>query len=60
MLAVNNELGVVILDLHPGNAIVAISDFSGNFLVQENVPIFFSASTGRYPTISCHQTRLPR
>jgi predicted NBD/HSP70 family sugar kinase len=39
MLEVNNELGVVVLDLHPGNAIVAISDFSGNFLVQENVPI---------------------
>jgi predicted NBD/HSP70 family sugar kinase len=39
MLEVNNELGVVILDLHPGNAIVAISDFSGRFLVQENVPI---------------------
>jgi predicted NBD/HSP70 family sugar kinase len=39
LLGVNNELGVVILDLHPGNAIVAISDFSGNFLVQENVPI---------------------
>jgi predicted NBD/HSP70 family sugar kinase len=39
MLQVNNELGVVILDLHPGNAIVAVSDFSGNFLVQENVPI---------------------
>jgi len=39
MLGVNNELGVVILDLHPGNAIVAISDFSGSFLVQENVPI---------------------
>jgi predicted NBD/HSP70 family sugar kinase len=29
----------VILDLHPDNAIVAISDFSGRFLVQENVPI---------------------
>jgi transcriptional regulator of PTS gene len=39
MLGVNNELGVVILDLHPGNAIVAVSDFSGKFLVQENVPI---------------------
>src|ERR1700728_2724799 len=39
MLEVNNELGVVILDLHPGNAIVAVSDFSGRFLVQENVPI---------------------
>jgi predicted NBD/HSP70 family sugar kinase len=39
MLGVNNELGVAILDLHPGNAIVAISDFSGKFLVQENVPI---------------------
>ena len=39
MLEVNNELGVVILDLHPGSAIVAISDFSGRFLVQENVPI---------------------
>jgi predicted NBD/HSP70 family sugar kinase len=39
MLGVNNELGVVILDLHPGNAIVAISDFSGKFLVQENVAI---------------------
>jgi predicted NBD/HSP70 family sugar kinase len=39
MLGVNNELGVVILDLHPGNAIVAISDFSGRFLVQENVSI---------------------
>src|SRR6201995_3247727 len=35
MLGVNNELGVVILDLHPGNAIVAVSDFSGKFLVQE-------------------------
>ena len=40
MLGVNNELGVVILDLHPGHAIVAVSDFSGKFLVQENVPIF--------------------
>lgn len=39
MLGVNNELGVVILDLHPGNAIVAVSDFSGRFLVQENVAI---------------------
>ena len=39
MLAVNNQLGVVILDLHPGNAIVAISDFSGRFLVQENVTL---------------------
>jgi predicted NBD/HSP70 family sugar kinase len=39
MLGVNNELGVVILDLHPGHAIVAVSDFSGKFLVQENVPI---------------------
>ncbi|HTZ56744.1 MAG TPA: ROK family transcriptional regulator [Acidobacteriaceae bacterium] len=39
MLGVNNELGVVILDLHPGNAIVAVSDFSGKFLVQENVSI---------------------
>ena len=39
MLEVNNELGVAVLDLHPGNAIVAISDFSGRFLVQENVPI---------------------
>jgi predicted NBD/HSP70 family sugar kinase len=39
MLEVNNELGVVILDLHPDNAIVAVSDFSGVFLVQENVPI---------------------
>ena len=39
MLEVNNELGVVILDLHPDNAIVAVSDFSGRFLVQENVPI---------------------
>jgi predicted NBD/HSP70 family sugar kinase/phenylpyruvate tautomerase PptA (4-oxalocrotonate tautomerase family) len=39
MLEVNNELGVVILDLHPGNAIVAISDFSGRFLVQENVAL---------------------
>src|SRR6201998_10254 len=39
MLEVNNELGVVILDLHPDNAIVAVSDFSGVFLIQENVPI---------------------
>jgi predicted NBD/HSP70 family sugar kinase len=39
MLGVNSELGVVVLDLHPGNAIVAVSDFSGKFLVQENVPI---------------------
>jgi predicted NBD/HSP70 family sugar kinase len=39
MLGVNNELGVAILDLHPGNAIVAISDFSGKFLAQENIPI---------------------
>jgi predicted NBD/HSP70 family sugar kinase len=39
MLEVNNELGVVILDLHPGNAIVAVSDFRGRFLAQENVPI---------------------
>src|SRR5450631_677916 len=39
MLEVNNDLGVVILDLHPDNAIVALSDFSGIFLVQENVPI---------------------
>jgi predicted NBD/HSP70 family sugar kinase len=39
MLGVNNELGVVILDLHPGNAIVAVSDFGGRFLVQENVAI---------------------
>src|ERR1700677_4495066 len=39
MLGVNNELGVVILDLHPGNAIVAVSDFSGKFLAQENIPI---------------------
>ena len=39
MLGVNNELGVVVLDLHPGNAIVALSDFSGRFLVQENVTI---------------------
>jgi predicted NBD/HSP70 family sugar kinase len=39
MLGVNTELGAVILDLHPGNAIVAVSDFSGHFIVQENVPI---------------------
>src|SRR5271156_5546224 len=39
MLAVNNQLGVVILDLHPGSAIVAVSDFSGKFLVQENVTL---------------------
>lgn len=39
MLGVNDDLGVVTLDVHPGNAIVAISDFSGRFLAQENVPI---------------------
>jgi predicted transcriptional regulator len=39
MLGVNNELGVVIVDLHPGHAIVAVSDFSGKFLTQENISI---------------------
>src|ERR1700761_3890749 len=39
MLGVNDDLGVVTLDLHPAHAIVAVADFSGRFLAQENVPI---------------------
>jgi predicted NBD/HSP70 family sugar kinase len=39
MLGVNGELGVVTIDLHPGHAIVAVSDFAGQFMARENVAI---------------------